>query len=101
MLAHHVFCYFDSLAEQKLDIVREFQERGNIVAVTGDGVNDAPALKNSNIGIAMGCGSDVALEASSMILLDSNFTSIICALQQGRTVFENLKKVCLYLLPVN
>ncbi|KAL7750759.1 hypothetical protein RI367_003716 [Sorochytrium milnesiophthora] len=85
--------------EQKLFIVKAFQERGCIVAVTGDGTNDAPALKNAHIGVAMGSGSEVAIEAAAMVLLDSNFSSIIVALRQGRTVFENLKKVCLYLLP--
>ncbi|CAG8639542.1 12195_t:CDS:2 [Racocetra persica] len=85
--------------EQKLRIVQEFQNRDSIVGVTGDGVNDAPALKAANIGIAMGGGSEVAIEAADMVLLDNNFSSIVVALESGRLVFDNLKKVILYLLP--
>ncbi|ORZ41564.1 hypothetical protein BCR44DRAFT_1423068 [Catenaria anguillulae PL171] len=85
--------------EHKLQIVHAFQERGEIVAVTGDGVNDAPALKNAHLGVAMGGGSDVAMAAGDMVLLDSNLASVVVALREGRVVFENLKKVCLYLLP--
>lgn len=85
--------------DQKYKIVKELQARRNVVAVTGDGVNDAPALKNAHIGIAMGSGSDAAMEASAMILVDSNFSSIVLGLEQGRIVFENLKKVSLYLMP--
>ena len=85
--------------EQKLLIVKEFQKDGYIVAVTGDGVNDAPALKSADIGIAMGSGSEVAMEASQMVLLDNSFTSILVAIENGRLVFDNLRKVILYLLP--
>ncbi len=85
--------------EQKLMIVKEFQRDGNVVGVTGDGVNDAPALKSANIGIAMGSGSEVAMEASQLVLLDNNFSSILIAISNGRLVFENLRKVILYLLP--
>ena len=84
--------------EQKLLIVKEFQHDGFIVGVTGDGVNDAPALKKADIGIAMGSGSEVAMEASQMVLLDNSFSSILFAIQNGRLVFDNLRKVILYLL---
>jgi sodium/potassium-transporting ATPase subunit alpha len=85
--------------EQKLTIVKEYQKDDNIVSVTGDGVNDAPALKCADIGIAMGSGSEVAIEAAQLVLLDSNFASILVAIENGRLVFENLRKVILYLLP--
>ena len=79
--------------EQKLRIVREFQ-KGNVVAMTGDGVNDAPSLRAADVGISMGSGSDIAMEAADMVLLDT-FSSIIIAVQYGRVVFDNLKKVCI------
>ncbi|KAI9500200.1 hypothetical protein BX070DRAFT_196062 [Coemansia spiralis] len=85
--------------EQKLLIVQELRSRENYVAVTGDGVNDSPALKAAHIGVAMGGGSEVAKEAADMVLLDNNFSSIVVAIENGRLVFENLKKVLLYLLP--
>ncbi|RNA18052.1 cation-transporting ATPase pma1 [Brachionus plicatilis] len=85
--------------EQKLRTVKEFQKDKYVVGVTGDGVNDAPALKSADIGIAMGGGSEVAMEASELVLLDNNFSSILIAIRNGRLVFYNLKKVILYLLP--
>ncbi|OBZ69103.1 Sodium/potassium-transporting ATPase subunit alpha-1 [Grifola frondosa] len=86
--------------EQKLRIVEHVKARGdNTVAVTGDGVNDAPALKASDIGVAMGSGSDVAKEAASMILLNNDLSSIVVAIEMGRLVFDNLKKVIIYLMP--
>ncbi|KAI0596143.1 Na,H/K antiporter P-type ATPase [Biscogniauxia sp. FL1348] len=83
--------------EQKLRIVKEFQADG-VVAMTGDGVNDAPSLKAADVGIALGSGSDIAIEAADMVLLDS-FSSVVEAVQYGRVVFDNLKKVICYLLP--
>ncbi len=85
--------------EQKLRAVKEFQKDDYIVGVTGDGVNDAPALKSADIGISMGSGSEVAMEASQLVLLDNNFSSIIVAIRNGRLVFDNMRKVILYLLP--
>lgn len=84
--------------EQKLRIVREFQARAQIVCMTGDGVNDAPSLRAADIGIALGSGSDIAIEAADMVLLDS-FSSVISALVYGRMMFDNLKKTVAYLLP--
>lgn len=87
-----------TMPEQKLRIVREFQSLDEIVGMTGDGVNNAPSLKAADIGIALGSGSDIAIEASDMVLLDS-FAAIVEAVQYGRVVFDNLKKTIIYLLP--
>ncbi|KAH8660117.1 hypothetical protein BX600DRAFT_383393 [Xylariales sp. PMI_506] len=84
--------------EQKLRIVEELRQRDNVVAVTGDGVNDAPALRASDVGVAIVTGSDVAIEAADLVLLDK-FDSIVDAIRYGRLVFQNLQKVISYLLP--
>ncbi|NJJ40995.1 cation-translocating P-type ATPase [Paenibacillus apii] len=87
--------------ENKIRIVRAWQKKGKITAMTGDGVNDAPALKQADIGVAMGSGTDVAKDSAAMILTDDNFVSIVKAVGVGRTVFDNIKKAIAYLFAGN
>jgi sodium/potassium-transporting ATPase subunit alpha len=99
VIAHDEIVFARTTPEDKLRIVTELQRRKHVVSMTGDGVNDAPALRQAEAGVAMGAGSDVAKEAADVILTDNNFSSILVAIEYGRLVFDNLTKVLLYLFP--
>ena len=99
ILSHQELIFARTSPEQKLRIVMECQRRSEVVAVTGDGTYDAPALKRADLGIAMQSGSDVSKEACDIVLTDNNFTSIINAIETGRLLNDNLKKVSIYLIP--
>ena len=92
-------CIFTRVSPmQKLEIVESLKRRGEFVAVTGDGVNDAPALKVANIGVAMGSGTDIARETSKMIIMDDNFKSIVAGVKEGRVAYANIRKIIFFLI---
>jgi len=99
---HNTDIFARTTPEHKLRLVRALQDDGATIAMTGDGVNDAPALKRADVGIAMGNkGTEAAREAAAMVLADDNFVSIAAAVAEGRTVYDNLRKTILFLLPTN
>ena len=100
--AHHARVFAARRPEHKLRLVRALQANGEIVAMTGDGVNDAPALKQADVGVAMGMkGTEAAKQAGAIVLADDNFASIAHAVEEGRTVYDNMRKTVTFLLPIN
>ena len=101
-VVHEVDVFARATPEHKLRLVRALQANGHVVAMTGDGVNDAPALKRADVGVAMGIkGTEAAKEAAEMVLADDNFASIAHAVEEGRTVYDNLRKTILFIMPTN
>jgi Ca2+-transporting ATPase len=95
---NHVAVFSRIRPQDKLRIVKALQTNGEVTAMVGDGVNDAPALQRANIGVVVGTASDVAKETADLILLDSNFSTIVAAIEEGRVIFDNIRKVVAYTL---